>query len=486
MPALVRIARGDLEMQTSNHLRELLQILYKDEGLPIVPAFCRLLATEAHLVARFKAYKEYPFRLWELTSKFNPDGYINAIDHFLSDNEDNLDAGYTLLLFRECRDMSIAEGILKLTSPKVQSELCTLLETCSATSLDVERKHNRDKRSEGRRLSGVSRASRNTILMRYHTCRLDKLESDRKVNIETNKQKFMNLRALAIKERPDLFMRAAGSLKYVPGRMHEKKSERRSIVHEGDEQALQTYIAANRERLSQEASQIRAQAKAKSEQAAVHFPLTNGEWLEFLEKEDDIFRDLLRTANADRRKIGQRLVPMKAYLTPAPRLGVAAVREQPEWAAVLVGADPGIYTISFGANVEDKIVVFAVTLKSEVWVVRLVVDGHQIAYDLEDLLCEKLLHSSDLTTVIGGRPVQVYKVGVRHVPGGDGAGVTAFEVESTEFMDPSKKKNERPRPNEMMQPKKTRTRRRGRLTTVRSVPRPRTSLARQVGKTRRK
>ena len=56
-----------------------------------------------------------------------------------------------------------------LTSDLVQQEIAQILECVAATSLDVERKHNIDKKSERSRLMTVSRASRNSIIERYHS-----------------------------------------------------------------------------------------------------------------------------------------------------------------------------------------------------------------------------------------------------------------------------------------------------------------------------
>lgn len=162
---MVRMARGELERETSLHLNRILNILYKDPALPVVDAVYRLLTTEAHLIVRFKDYHTYPYKVWELTARYNPHGYLVAIERFLSDSVDNFDVGYTLHLFNDHKDLPIGDAITKLTSSKIQTELCSLLEKCAATSLDVERKHNQDKRCEGRRLSGVARASRNSILL---------------------------------------------------------------------------------------------------------------------------------------------------------------------------------------------------------------------------------------------------------------------------------------------------------------------------------
>ena len=87
---------------------------------------------------------------------------------FLVTRAEDLGCGYSLTLQREALAQGMEERCLPfMVSEDVQDELRDIFLRASATSLDVERKHNQDKQSERRRLSGVASASRNSIIARY-------------------------------------------------------------------------------------------------------------------------------------------------------------------------------------------------------------------------------------------------------------------------------------------------------------------------------
>ena len=93
-----------------------------------------------------------------LTAGLRAATYQDACHSFLLCNTRDLDSGYTLPLFREAWDgRSEAEALDYLLSDTIQDELTDLLWASDAATLDVERKHFRDKRSEraGKKVTSV-------------------------------------------------------------------------------------------------------------------------------------------------------------------------------------------------------------------------------------------------------------------------------------------------------------------------------------------
>ena len=184
---------------------------------------------------------------------------------------------------------------------------------------------------------------------------------------------------------------------------------------------------------------MRSDILGKGKDGVQALPVTNVQWLEFLEREDDTFRHLLKTASDDRRSIGKRLEPMCEGLDAAERLLPVVTREQPEWCKPLIDGEPGIYAISFGDSSDDKVVVFSVCLKGEVWYLRLAVEGHEIGLDLDLILCDDLKHVSALSAIVGESEVEIYRIDVRYVEGGERAGMIVFRVVATENVEAKKK-----------------------------------------------
>ena len=153
-------------------------------------AFSSSLLTEAHILIRFDAFSRYPTSLWKLTKKYNQDFFGVAILDFLNTQERFLDAGYSLPLQRDayrCGSGSVVDVVSFIMSAEVQDELTGILEKASASSLDVERKHNQDKRSETTKVSGCARASRNAIIRRYRTYRETALSFKQNAGDKLNK-----------------------------------------------------------------------------------------------------------------------------------------------------------------------------------------------------------------------------------------------------------------------------------------------------------
>ena len=152
-----------------SRLQLVLKKMRHDKRVDALAATLSLFKTQAHIVARFAAYAGYPTSVWRMTKKFNAPGYLRAVDEFLIAPDSELDYGYSLPLRAEALSTGCAASAKSfLLSDEVQSELTALVVEASATPLDVERKHQQDKRSEKRRVSTLARMSRNSILQRYN------------------------------------------------------------------------------------------------------------------------------------------------------------------------------------------------------------------------------------------------------------------------------------------------------------------------------
>ena len=75
------------------------------------------------------------------------------------------------MLQREAWEQSGAEAcaVGYLMSDTVQNEFRQIFEASTASSLDIERKHAHDKQFQTTKVTGCARASRNSIIARYHT-----------------------------------------------------------------------------------------------------------------------------------------------------------------------------------------------------------------------------------------------------------------------------------------------------------------------------
>ena len=176
VPILVRLGRREIQVKTATDLQRILLNLHVDPHLDVIKAVVSLLTTSVHLFARFEIYSEFPTQIWTLSRVYNLHGYVTAIEHFLDLADNQLDVGYSLPLRSEALQLGDrADALLFLTGDTVQREIEEICELASCTSLDVERKHYQDKRSEKDKVTSVARTSRNSILQRYLIDRRKKL-----------------------------------------------------------------------------------------------------------------------------------------------------------------------------------------------------------------------------------------------------------------------------------------------------------------------
>ena len=123
-------------------MQRIIPKLGDDPFIDVVDVLIALLTTEAHIIIRFSMYTAYPFRLWSLTRKYNPAGYVLDIQAFLEIPDEQLDVGYSLPLKQDALSQgSDADAGAFLRPRRIQEELEGLVESAEGNSLDVERKH---------------------------------------------------------------------------------------------------------------------------------------------------------------------------------------------------------------------------------------------------------------------------------------------------------------------------------------------------------
>ena len=166
-----------------------------------------------------------------------------------------------------------------------QDELVSIVRHGDGCTVDAERKNNLDKYSEGRRVTSVARASRNGLLRRYlHSregCEDRRLHASRCIR----KSSKLNVRALAIERKLELFARGRGALKWE---RNISLNEREQKTSRGDEGALKAYIVENREYLENALRRCRAKAQAQAELEKSLMPMTHSDWMAWWLSPDDL------------------------------------------------------------------------------------------------------------------------------------------------------------------------------------------------------
>jgi len=139
----------------------ILQALHNDAGLTprLGEVVTRLLTTAGQVVLRFSQYAEYPARASLMSRTCNPATSYQEVLPCLRIDAKALDSGYCEPLRREAWDAA-GRAILHLPSQPAQEEFATIGMAIETSTLDVERKHDLDRRSEDRRVSSVAKASR--------------------------------------------------------------------------------------------------------------------------------------------------------------------------------------------------------------------------------------------------------------------------------------------------------------------------------------
>ena len=325
---LVRLGQAEVQRKVSADLSEHLRHLPLDPILDQELAVPQLFLTAGHLCMRYEAFKLYPTALWTLTSKFNPEGYIAAIESFLAMDFPQLDVGYSAELQYDARACeNYAESIRYMVSSQVQTELVEILEEAKACSLDVEREHFLAKKAEGRRgvrLTTVGRSSRNNILRIYRGSRnlhIAKTLEERNVAM---KLRFMNIWALAVQTNPEWFARGRGSLHWE---QNVSLREMQALTFAGDHAKLRQFVENNKDDLREEARKLRETAQRTLEEAEHPIPFSNAEWLAWMTDHEVEFRECMQQATVTRRSYSER-VSASSPLHGVPRLQVKPEKSQ--------------------------------------------------------------------------------------------------------------------------------------------------------------
>jgi hypothetical protein len=229
----------------------------------------------------------------------------------------------------------------------VQDELASIFQFGQSTSLDAERKIAQDKKNEKARLSTLARASRNSILTRFRTTR----EEVVKASIgrrRAAKQIHMNVRALALQQKPSL----SCSTKRGSGRC----SSRTKV----DAKAMSAYIAEKLETLTEQTKRIRESVRQQRRSVVGEVPISNQDWLRWLEENERCFQEHLNSAYKLRRGLNVRVEP-DGVMPHGPSLLVGQDDSLiSSWHSLLQCSPPGFYCVDWGSQ---KCVLFHVSCR---------------------------------------------------------------------------------------------------------------------------
>ena len=239
MPTIVRLGKGEVQSRVVAELVDILPCVDSDPRLP-PDSIEALLETTIHLLIRFHAWLVYPAALWQLSAKYNP-GYVLAIRAFLQIDKEDLDK-YSLGL-QEAANAHRGDALDYMMSDAVQVEITGIVDEGSASSLDVERKHNVDKLVTKRTpIATVAGASAKSLI---HTVRRQGGRRTREDMRRIKREKFMNYRALGIQKNPDLWQRPRGHLAWM-GAEPAASASASAVVHKGDPAALEEWISEHK------------------------------------------------------------------------------------------------------------------------------------------------------------------------------------------------------------------------------------------------
>ena len=326
IPLLVQLARGEIVKRSSQELYVILENLSADSHLAshMGQVLERLLVTMGQLVVRFIQYTKYPARVVLLSQRFNPAGFYNELIHFLHCDEAELDFGYSLPLRQKAWAAGgvLTTAIGHLSSPEVQQEIDTIAAAIETSTMDVERKHNLDKRVQHSTVNSVAKASRDAVLRswRVRTMR-PAAPAAKKRQARKRSAKHWGVGSMAVEERTELsplFCRDGGA-------------------------SLREYIAAHRERLEAKVKAVQAQAQVveaqdttQSADFELSWPSARTSWLEWIEEHQAKFEGVLRDMrNGARRIVNEQLRPLADVPDSAPLLAPKEKLPKPPWAKLV-------------------------------------------------------------------------------------------------------------------------------------------------------
>ena len=329
--------------RTARELTSILQALRHDATLTprLGEVVTRLFTTAGQVILRFSQYAEYPARASLMSRAYNPATYYQEIMRFLHIDAKALDSGYCGPLRQEAWSAagrssgSLTDAVLHLVSQLVQEELATIAMAIETSTLDVERKHNLDRRSEARTVASVAKASRDGFV-RHWRAESRAAASTAKAHKELRAQKFANKVSIAYERRPDLFPQAHGKLHWEHAA---PKCRRRLREHGWRQRLLKQYMEEHKDDLEVEMARRHARAQQGPEDRVTSWPLSKAGWLSWLEKEQPTaYEKALELAKSGaRRAVNVRVTPRPdvPQKDPAIRLQPNTDPPRPAWARKL-------------------------------------------------------------------------------------------------------------------------------------------------------
>ena len=392
-PLLVQLARGDVTRKTSAELHIILENISQDPALSSDVGLVveRVLVTMGDLVLRFGQYSNYPCRVVLLSRKFHPGGFYAEALNLLTGDPDKLDRGYSLLLRQEAWNAgpNITTALAHIMSDDVQEEINTLAVCVHGTTLDVERKHNLDRRVQQRTVNSLAKASRDSFIREWrkqaglgHAAAPAALERQKRALLARQKRKasYMGVSALAISKRPDLLQQDQGLKDYI-------------TAHEQDLRAALAKVKAD---AAAALEQHDSQAK-KPFQAS--WPLSRNNWVAWLDEHHEDFLCLLKDMRAGaRRQVNARVLadPSLPELGSAAPLVPKAKTARPSWARLVRSGWYALHLTETAAPVApppaapavppQRLVLFVVSAgrKTAAWAPREIPGrGYEIACDTD-------------------------------------------------------------------------------------------------------
>ena len=231
-----------------------------------------------------------------ITIRNDPAGYSQLCAVFLQIPDDELDRGYSLALKRERPGETGASATRRCGRCQKKIKVSTKCSIrCFANGLDAERNHHQDSAPGHAKARWLAVASRNHDLHQYYVeselifaCRMREAE-------KAPSLKRRNIWSVARQKWPDLVPRPRccrfGDDPLRNGALSS------TLLHEGDKEAARSLVEENRADLEAEVAARREEAAHLNRVAnAACAPVAQRDWLEWLDKSDDYFRQCLRKA----------------------------------------------------------------------------------------------------------------------------------------------------------------------------------------------
>lgn len=260
---------------------------------------------------------------------------------------------------------SHTDAILHLSSPSVQQELATIAHAVETSTLDVERKHNYDRRTEAPTVTSVAKASRDSFVRQWRTFArasgtVSKSESVAKA--ANRKLRYANAVSVAYEANPNLFPQAVGKLHWETRTLRQQRRRRRLRTGRpsGSTTDFQSVMEEHGDEYRAEAKRRRVLARKTQAQAAtsqVSWPTSNAAWVQWLDEHEDTWQEAIRAVKAGvRTAVNQRIVPHADVPQKDP-----SVRLQPRDKDVLLSWAGKLADGWHALSVEGwRIVIFAV------------------------------------------------------------------------------------------------------------------------------